>query len=197
MLNSSLPYINSGTICDYVKAKLSAGHKHGTFFAISISDAPTTGSGQNYFMEYQAYDGTGNIRLFAQHITNRTMYISNMYNTDSALTSWSRYAAQSAIDELNSNFDNGHVALRNANTTVNNSSILEKAKALGNGATGLYWIYTQNATDSPNPGAISFALINVVGANYILIYVFLSQRVYYAACSQSTESLTFTKITAT
>ena len=59
---------------------------------------------------------------------------------------------------------------------------------------GLYLFYTQNAEDSHQSGDVSFTLVNRAAANYIYLYQFEYDNVYYAAIGTSTQSISWTQM---
>ena len=78
--------------------------------------------------------------------------------------------------------------------TISGDSILNKVKTLTNSLS--FW-YTQNATDSPTKGTISFTIINTAssGGAWTHIYHFSGANIYYANTAQTVPSaLTWTKM---
>lgn len=60
---------------------------------------------------------------------------------------------------------------------------------------GIYLFYTQSSIDSASPGDVSFTLVNKAGDNYIYLYQFIYDNIYYVYVNQSSTSLKWTKIT--
>ena len=95
-----------------------------------------------------------------------------------------------AISSLNANTFKTYEP--NLPTIDLSGSIREKIFTLDR---GIYLFYTQSSIDSVNPGDVSFTLVNKAGDNYIYLYQFVYNNIYYVYVNQSSTSLKWTKIT--
>lgn len=74
---------------------------------------------------------------------------------------------------------------------MGSKKILDVVKDLG---TGMYIYYIQSSPDSPAVGSVGTCIVNKAGSDYIFIYIFMYNRIYYAAASSSTTSIAWEKI---
>lgn len=96
---------------------------------------------------------------------------------------------QEQITQLNSNFD-----LKNLfkATIAREETLLSYAQRLT--TVGLYIVYSQFATDSPLSNQVSFTIINYAGQNYIYLYLFVYDGIYYATVDSTISSIKWKKI---
>lgn len=96
---------------------------------------------------------------------------------------------RSEVSALNSNFD-----LKNLfkATIARGETILSYAQRLT--TIGLYIVYSQFATDSPSLNQVSFTIINFAGRDYIYLYLFLYDGIYYCTADSTTTSIKWKKI---
>lgn len=76
-------------------------------------------------------------------------------------------------------------------TKVKNTTILATVKSMDN---GMYLLYTQDATDSPRKGVVSYTFVNKAAEDYIFMYSFATSHIYYGSASKSTENIEWTTI---
>lgn len=91
-----------------------------------------------------------------------------------------------AVNELN-----GKISGSALPYGIIDSSILNTVKGL---TRGIYLFYTQNASDSPSSGNVSFMIVNKAGTDFIYMYVFCYEGVYYASANATTPSISWTNI---
>jgi hypothetical protein len=93
------------------------------------------------------------------------------------------------VTQLNSNF--GLKNLFKA-TIAKGETLLSYSQRLTK--LGLYMVYSQHATDSPLPNQVSFTIINYAGQDYIYLYLFLYNSIYYGNVKSTTTSIKWQKI---
>lgn len=93
------------------------------------------------------------------------------------------------VTQLNSNF--GLKNLFKA-TIAKGETLLSYSQRLT--TVGLYMVYSQFATDSPLPNQASFTIINYAGQDYIYLYLFLYNSIYYGNADSTTSSIKWQKI---
>ena len=86
---------------------------------------------------------------------------------------------------------NGKISGSALSYDIIDSSILDIVKGL---TKGIYLFYTQNASDSPSPGNVSFMIVNKAGINFIYMYVFCYEGIYYASANGTASSISWTNI---
>ena len=97
---------------------------------------------------------------------------------------------QEAVDELNQNM-NGFINGSRLPSNVTNS-IIETVKPLD---IGIYLLYTQNAVDAPESSNASFTIVNKAGTNnFIFLYNYVYERIYYSSMNSETTELSWTKM---
>lgn len=91
---------------------------------------------------------------------------------------------------LNQNM-NGFINGSRLPSNVTNS-IIETVKPLD---IGIYLLYTQNAVDAPESSNASFTIVNKAGTNnFIFLYNYVYERIYYSSMNSETTELSWTKM---
>lgn len=74
---------------------------------------------------------------------------------------------------------------------VKSTTILATVKSMDN---GMYFLYTQDATDSPRKGVVSYTFVNKAAEDYIFMYLFVTSHIYYGSASKTTENIEWNSV---
>ena len=93
-----------------------------------------------------------------------------------------------ALNELNSKTSSAYFNFED----VGKRSILDVVKSKNS---GIFLLYTQDALDSPAIRNVSFTIVNKPAADYIYLYLYVYNNIYFATANTKTDVLEWKRIT--